>query len=358
MRSTSLLPAIYEMPTDASGNRKSYCELMTDLMDSERILRAAEVASAASLALWGVHSHVNVDDRLFEAYEMAYPALAADRSLHEHYLHMLEAGDSAQRGFISGLKGKLAELDAKDILQQQGYTNVEIAANPTQSAWDISAVNSEGEQELFQVKTGAENYAYQVSDALEAQPDINFMVSSEIYNRIVDTSPASIDRLIDIGYDYTSADEITHGLTVLSDNMGIDVSDGIGEIVPFLGVGIAGTRVTYNVIKTEGEFRHIDRVTRNKVQIAKNVPLAFRIGTPVVSAIAGTILVPVPLVGTVAGFALGLYIAKRLVAPVSQEVQRILKLTPDDLFYYKNKIRIDEVATRFHETARSLGAAN
>ncbi len=36
----------------------------------------------------------------------------------------------------------------------------------------------------------------------------------------------------------------------------------------------------------------------------------------------------------------------------------ITELTYDDLFYYKNKNRIDKAAMRFHETARTLAAPN
>ena len=36
----------------------------------------------------------------------------------------------------------------------------------------------------------------------------------------------------------------------------------------------------------------------------------------------------------------------------------ITGLTLDDLFYYKNKSRIDDVAVRIHETANRLTAAD
>ena len=303
-----------------------------------------------------------MDDRLFAAYEMAYPDLAADHSLYEHYLRVSEAGESSLTGIISGLKGKLAEIRAKDTLEQSGYTNVEIAENATHPVWDIDAVSPSGERELFQVKTGAESYAGEVSATMEAQPDVNFMVSSEIYQRVTDASPEYVDRLSDIGYDYTSVREITDDLMQLSENMGLDISDGIGEAIPYLGTAISAARVTYSVVKTESEFRHVNRTTRNRVQLVQNIPIVVRVCIfallAALGGAVGTSVFPVvgTLIGLAAGVVLGWFLNKWIQPLVQRLVGETVRISSDDLFYYRHKPRIDDAALRFHETARRLTA--
>ena len=364
LRSLNLLPALTEVPSEASRRQKSHREFVANLLSCDPALHAAEAAAGASFALWGVFPHMNVDDRLFEAYEMAYPGLAADHSLNEHFLRVSETGGSSLTGFISGLKGKLAEIHAKEILEQNGYTNVEIAESATQSVWDINAISSSGEREFFQVKTGADSYASEVSAAMESQPDLNFMVSSEIYKRVIDTSPEYVDRLTDVGYDYTSLNEIADGLTQLSENMGLDISDGIGEVLPYLGTAISAARVTYSVVKVEREFSHINRTTRYRVQFVQNIPLVaciciFALLAWFGSAVGTSVL---PVIGTVIGLAAGIVLGwllnKRIQPFIQRLVEETVRIGPDDLFYYRHKPRIDRVALRFHETARRLPAPN
>lgn len=359
----SLLPALRRLPSQGSLRQKSHQELVTDLAGSNPALQAAEATAAASFALWGILPHINIDDRLFEAYELAYPGLAADHSLHEHYLRVAEQGDASLRGFVSGLKGKMAEFHAKDILEQNGYTNVEIADIPTQSVWDISAVSPSGESVLLQVKTGAESYADEVTVAMESQPDVHFMVSSEIYERVSDASPEYVDRLTDVGYDDASVGEIVDALTQLSENMGHDISDGIGEVLPYIGTAISAARVTYSVVNVESEFKHINRSTRNRVQIARNVPLIVRIFIYALLGALGSAVgsLAIPPVGTLTGLAAGIVLGgllnKRIQYPVQRLVQSTVRISPDDLFYFRHKPQIDDLAGRFQNAARWLGGS-
>ena len=61
--------------------------------------------------MWGIWDEINVDDTLVRAYDAQYPGLAADHSLHEQWLMMNEQGPGSMQGFVSGLKGKVAEFD-------------------------------------------------------------------------------------------------------------------------------------------------------------------------------------------------------------------------------------------------------
>ena len=360
-----------DLPANREGSHRSYEDVVNDLIDSDRTLQAAEAATASAFAMWAIFPGINVDDDLLRAYEAAYPGLALDSSLYEHYLNLAEAGDASLTGFISGLKGKLAEFHATDILQQNGYSNVEIADSPTQAVWDISAVDPSGESVTFQVKTGAESYADDVTAALEAEPDLHFMVSSEIHNEIISNSPEYIGQVTAIGSDYVLVENIDEGLSILSGNQGIDIPDAVGDILPVAGGILLAARLIHSAWNTEQGFRKADRTTKNKVHVVRTLTLMSRFA---VSSGAATILgtggaaagslLPGPgsvvggVAGVLSGVGLGIYL-NRLSQPRMLDLALdITGLSYDDLFYYKNKAHIDEVAIRFHETARRLATTD
>ena len=62
------------------------------------------------------------------------------------------------------------------------------------------------------------------------------------------------------------------------------------------------------------------------------------------------------IVGTLGGAGLGMYLNKHLQPHMLNLALDITGLDHDDLFYYKNKVRIDEVALSFRETGGQLAA--
>ena len=371
MRSTSLLPALGELPSQPSSDPRLFRDIITDLVNTDRTMYAAEVASATSFALWGVFDANNVDDRLTEAYRMQYPGESADQSLHKQWLEMTESGDASVTGFISGLKGKIAEIQTKEALEQDGFTNVSIAADPTQPVWDISAVSSDGEQVFWQVKTGLADRAGEVEALIADNPDLSYAVSTEIYDRIAERSPDLVDRMTDIGSDYARVEGATDGLNTLSGNLGIDVPDSVVEIVPYAGAILAGARLVHSVLQTEKQFSAADRTTKNKIQVVQSLTLMSRMGVTTVLATVGGIggtaagsFLPFVgnlvggIAGTVAGAGMGMYMNKHLEPHILDLALDITSLTHDDLFYYKNKERIDDVALSFRQTAIELGPAS
>ena len=207
----------------------------------DRAAYAAEHASATAVGLWGVFDTVNVDDVFLTAYQAQYPSVAEEHSLHEHWLEM--PAERSMTGFISGVKGKVAEFSVADQLREAGWTGVEVAPNPSQPAFDITATPPEGGAEVRQVKTGGAEYAHDVSDAIAENPDVQFAVSSEIYERIADSTPEAVERLTDIGADWELVKDIQEGLGTLADNLGIDVPDSLVKILPCAGAVAAGARL-------------------------------------------------------------------------------------------------------------------
>ena len=367
MESVNLLPALQGLPGEAPDTPKSRRELLDDLATTDAAFHAADMTTANSFALWDIFDDINVDDNLLEAFEKAYPGQAMEQSLHKQWIEMLGRGESSTRGFISGLKGKLAEIQYQDLLEQNGFTDVVIPDDPTQPVWDISATSPAGEQVLIQVKTGSEGYASEVQGFMTEHIDIDFAVSSQIYNQIVENSPELADRMIDIGSDYALVENVNDGLSTLSENMGIDFPDGVVDIVPYAAAIVASARLIYSVIRTEQQFKAADRTIRNKIQVVQTLTLMSRMGISTVLAMAGgkggaIASSVVPGVGTViggvagslAGAGIGIYLNRHLQPRMLDIALDITELTHDDLFYYKNRERVEELAENLQRMATTL----
>ena len=158
MQSSNLLPALRELP-GGDGERRSFRDHIAGLVNMDRAMSAAEFASAVSFGLWVVFDDVNVDDAINQAYERAFSG-----TLTEHWREMMERGHESMQGFMSPLKGKVAEIKAADILEEEGFTNVQIADDPTQPDWDISAIDPYGQEVFIQVKTGISDSQYYGTD--------------------------------------------------------------------------------------------------------------------------------------------------------------------------------------------------
>ncbi len=288
MQSTELLDDLQALSGDVSAEHQSLDSIMSELTSMDPTFHGAEAASNTSLALWPIFTGVNIDDRLQEAYELAYPKQAGDHSLYEHWLEVEADGQRAIGSFINNLKGKVAELDAKDFVEGHRFHNVEIAPAQNKAIWDISAISDNGDPMLFQVKTGSSiGYARNVVKDMEAAPDVHFLLGTELYNTIAARNPDWADRISDIGADYHRVEGIKDGLTTLSANMGLDIPDGAIDLLPYAGAIIAGTRLIYSIISTERQFKDADRTTRNKIQVVQTLTLMSRMGVSTVLAIAG-----------------------------------------------------------------------
>ena len=366
MRSPSLLPSLRELPGGNDGAHQSFREIMTGLVSTDRAMYAAEFASGASFGLWAIFDDINVDDTLANAYEAQYPRLAEDHSLHEQWQEMMERGPESMEKFVDGLKGKVAEFDTKNLLEARGWTDVKIDPNPINPVWDISAIDPDGQAVLIQVKSVAEGSASEIQGLIEANSNIHYFVSTEVYDKIASRAPDLVDRMADIG----STDELEgtteEGLDLLTDNMGIDIPDGIVDLVPYAAIIIGGSRLVYSAVKTEREFKAVDR-TAKKIQVVQTLTLMSRFGISTVCAIGGgvgggALGTALPGIGnliggiggTIVGAGMGMYLNRHLQPHMLSLALNITGLNHNDLFYYKNKVRIDEVALAFQQTAVAL----
>ena len=373
MRSTDLLPALRELPTIESTQRLSFRDMMSGLVGTDRAMYAAEFASAVSLGMWPVFDRFNVDDNLAKAYATRWHNLAADHSLHEQWRTLIDSGEGAGENewFFSGLKGQLAEFEAQGRAEAQGYTNVKLAPSSNQEGWDISAVDPEGQTALIQVKTGTSLSASEVRDLLEAEPSYLFAFGTEIHDKVVASGMDTGNRIIAVtGSDYARVEGIKDGLETLGANEGLDIPDGVVDIIPDAIVIVGAARLIYSALKTEREFKAADRTTKNRLHVVQTLTLMSRMGVSAVlatvggtaGAAAGTSVLGIGNLiggvgGTLVGAGVGMYLNKRLQPHMLELALDITGLTHDDLFYYKNKPRVDAVAKRFQDKAGELAAA-
>ncbi len=342
---------------------------------------AAEFAASVSFGAWYIFGDrtlfgmnvpftgINVDDTFAKAYEAQYPNLAADHSLHEQWQNMIDRGNESMEGFIRGIKGKVAEFNARDQFNQQGY-QLELAENPSQEGFDLHGLDPNGEPIQIQVKTGTSEW--QVNDTIEAirESDYPFALGAELHDRVLEEAPELANRIVaDIGPDFEVVEGIADGLSTLSGNLGIDIPDGVVDILPYAGAVIAGARLVYSVLKTEKEFKAADRTARNKIQVVQSLTLMSRMGITTVLAAAGGMgggalgsIVPGVgnliggIAGTLGGAGMGMYLNKHLKPHMISLALNITGMTNDDLFYYKNKVRIDNVAVSYQGQAKALAA--
>ncbi|MYF73135.1 MAG: hypothetical protein F4032_11915 [Gemmatimonadetes bacterium] len=311
----------------------------------------------------------SIDDKLAQAHEMAFGTY--EGSLHEHWQEMLQRGGNAPSGFLNNLKGKYAELDFAEKLEARGYTNIRMPQDPTQPIWDIPATSPEGQEILFQVKTGLAGRAGEVQQLMAEYPNIHYAISTEIYDKIYGSAQNTINQITDRGTEYELVEGTMDGLEILSANQGFDLPDSVGEIVPYAGAIFVGAKLIYNVLKTEKEFSTADRTTKNKIQVVQTLTLMSRFGVSTVlstaggfgGAAAGTAVPGVGnliggIAGTIAGAGIGIYLNKHLQPHMLNLALNVTGLTHDDLFYYKNKPHIDSVALSFRQNADMLIAAS
>ena len=287
MQSTQLLPELSALPTTGAGWHGSFRESLNNLVDADRSIQGAEFAAAVSTSMWGVFSAVNIDDQLLGAYEVRWPGLASDSSLYELHQARLAGGEDVT-WLHNGLKGKLAEFNAEEWLESKGYTEITFPGTEVNPGWDLRAIDPEGQETFISVKTGGEGYASDVAGDMEANSSLEFMVGSEVYDRIAQSHPELVDRIIaDVGPDHALVEGIEDGLETLSSNLGIDVPDGLVDVIPYAAAVIAAVRLIYGALRTEREFKEVDRTERNKLQVVQALTLMSRMGVTTVLATVG-----------------------------------------------------------------------
>ena len=364
MESSSLLPRLRKLPASENITTLDHDETVTRIRGMDRDHFAIEVSQATEEVLEALFHARNMPDVLNEAYGRAFSSVAESKSLHVRYEDMKRLGEPSVEGFVSNLKGKVAELEIESALEERhsGY-DFELAESATQPGWDLIGTSPDGEDIFIQVKVGAEGYADDVVNAMQEHLNFGFAVSSEVYAAIEASHPELLDRLIDIGSAAELTESIKDGLGKLAGNFDIDVPDKIGEALPFVGEVVLGLKLVWGMVKTERELANAELTDRSRIHGIRALALGSRFGINqlcmwaggAAGTAAGTVVPGVGnaaggLVGVLAGVGGGMGLNKLLQPRIEEVAIKLVGGDADDVFYLMNKVEIDQLGQSFAAT--------
>lgn len=356
MESINLLEDLQKLPTDDKYNNMPLKDMLSKFNMQKSNDIAIETVCGAEAAFLALFENRNIPDSLTDAYKASFTD--SSTSLHEHYSEVLGKGEDSERGFISNLKGKVFEIELQDKLEH-GYPDFDfsIATDPTNPVWDIKGINvHDGTEILIQAKMGGAEYTADVLEKMEnAPPNVLFAVSSEIHDKIMATAPENVDVS---NYHFTH--DVKENLKLLTENMGIDVPDNVGEILPYVGEIILSIRLILDLISVQGDFKSVSATDKAKLSAVKSIVLISRFGVSTFCTFIGLTgggtagsCFPGPgnLIGGFAGSIGGAFVASKLNKYLKPRMMEfafgLTGLTEDDMFYFHNKVRIDNLAMVF-----------
>ncbi|MBC7620321.1 MAG: hypothetical protein H7293_15300 [Candidatus Saccharibacteria bacterium] len=125
-----------------------------------------------------------VPSEVEQAFHLAYPGLSQTETFSEAVNRM---SSDELVGLVSGVKGKLFELELVDHLNNGGLPDgfqAAIAESATQPGWDIQITDANGQvNELLQAKA-TESVQY-VQEALTRYPDIDVTSTTEVHAQLL-----------------------------------------------------------------------------------------------------------------------------------------------------------------------------
>src|SRR5690606_5512903 len=125
-----------------------------------------------------------VPEEVLRAFELAYPNVAAT----ETFADVVERlPTESLPGFVSGVKGKLFELELVEHFNSGGLPDglhADLAGSATQSGWDIRILDENGQVvDVLQAKA-TESVQY-IQQALERYPGIDVVTTSEVHAQLL-----------------------------------------------------------------------------------------------------------------------------------------------------------------------------
>lgn len=365
MESFKMLELIEHIPkSDSFENNQSIVEmhsLLDVLKDRDVIVQASLYASIIGYQFLETR---NIPDEIFDAYASQYPKeFNSGVSLYDKYLDVIERGENSVTGLISGVKGKFFEFHVQENLSERypnyNFTISEIANQPI---WDIKGINLETSEEvLIQVKMMNVDQASKLTNIMENNPDVYYATSSEIREKILANKPELEDQFIpfDISnYEFTK--EVQDGLETLRENLGIDIPDGIFELAPYTTEIILGIRLLLDIASVNRDFKQVQATDKARLSAVKVLILMSRFGVNTLLGAAlsagGSAIAPGvgTAIGGVSGVVLGNMINKKI-APYSLSIAySLLRLSEEDIFYFKNKVKVTNLALEYRKNALYL----
>jgi hypothetical protein len=182
--------------------------------------------------LLGRVSDGDLDPSVLEAYRLQYPDLSQKQDFTET-VKGFHGDDDAIRGFVSGVKGKLFEIEYRDYLNHgvlpDGW-HAELAHSANQPGWDMVIRRPDGSVDDHLQLKASETLA-NAKEALEKHPDIDVMVTG-------DQAGAVHQAGLDAHVHAVPVDG--HALEHQVDGAAGQAADHMGWHLPLIGYGFLG----------------------------------------------------------------------------------------------------------------------
>ena len=384
MRSLDLLPQLKALPAAEEPPDATFADMIRRIREMDRELFVTEIAIGTEATLeqiFDLHT-ASADFTPEQVYSLIerYPDIARAHTLSfpgesrtpaEHYLDMVNLGSDHARGFVSNLKGKVAEVKAEEILPDYfpGY-QFHIASDPTQAVWDLRGISSEGAQDIFvQIKTGARGYSPEVIESMQDAPEyLIFGLTSELFDAVTQSAPELAARAVDLGISSEMLEtgiEESLDLDALSNIAGFSAPVAIGEMLPYAAEIVLGIKLIYDMVSTERDFKAVNLTDRSRVHALKALVLMARFGVSSVCVTAGGAAgsaggsFAMPGIGTAAGGIIGGVGGAAFAAVLNRRLRNrmfdlamyLSRIDDDEFFYFRNKVAVDEIGRSMATTS-------
>lgn len=363
MESVELLNDICKIPKATEYENKNFSEIL-NLLNGKKtedcFIEASFIAEIGAIELFNSR---NIPDYMFDAYKDSFSN--SDISLLEHYQQMLDNGDKSLLGFINNLKGKVFEFELEGKLENlyPGF-DFNLADSPTQPIWDLKGINEYGEELLVQAKLWGEGSYSKLISLMEENPNVLYAASNEIREKVLQSSPELANQFVDIdvnNYEFTEG--VKENLELLVNNMGIDVPDGLGDLLPYISEIVLGMRLIMDLISVQRDFKNISAEDKAKLSAVKVIVLLSRYGvtlgcTTICGIAGGSLGGIIPGVGNGLGGVAGGIGGAVLAGKINKEIKpymldislKLVGLDKEDMFYFSNKKLIDNLAISYLNT--------
>lgn len=165
-----------------------------------------------------------IPPEVLKAFELAYPNLAASESFID-VVDRLPA--DALPGFVSGVKGKLFEIELVEHFNNGGLPDglhADLAGSVGQTGWDLRILDEKG-LVVDELQAKATESARYVIEALDRYPGIEVVSTSEVHAQLLAMGMAE-------GVSNSGISEVSLQVAVEQAAAGGGVQFGVGDLVP------------------------------------------------------------------------------------------------------------------------------
>jgi hypothetical protein len=174
---------VSETEIQHGGHLRTPAELFQRKSSADELLDTAVLSGySVSDILSGKATEADIDPKVLEAFHRQFPNVGN----FVDFVHSHEGDSSALNGIVSGVKGKLFELEYVHWLNEGHLPDgaiAELASSPTQVGWDILIKDASGHPiDHLQLKA-TESLSY-IREALAAHPEIDVVATHEAFQHL------------------------------------------------------------------------------------------------------------------------------------------------------------------------------